>query len=173
MTHSDIIRAAINKEFKVPAAGAKKDVKNQPELVTESVKLEPLGQDRNKNRIWSLDGESACSSSSANCVLILIAASTRLYRSGNPFKRPCPLVAFTHTRAEFDEAIARYAAFGDEPPAKPEGKGPKGKLTTAQSTAYKKLVKVKEEEKKLAEQLTALIPGIEKEEQVSIGVAGM
>ena len=50
---------------------------------------------------------------------------------------------------------------------KPEGKGPKGKLTAAQSTQYKKAMKGKEDEGKLAEKLRELIPLIEKEEAVS------
>lgn len=54
-----MIRLTINKEFKVPGVSAKKDVKSLPDLVSGSVKLEPLGQDRNKNRIWSIDCESA------------------------------------------------------------------------------------------------------------------
>jgi hypothetical protein len=50
---------------------------------------------------------------------------------------------------------------------KPDGKGPKGKLTAAQSTQYKKAMKGKEDEGKLAEKLRELIPLIEKEEAVS------
>jgi hypothetical protein len=50
---------------------------------------------------------------------------------------------------------------------KPDGKGPKGKLTAAQSTQYKKAIKGKEDEGKLAEKLRELIPLIEKEEAVS------
>jgi len=52
--------------------------------------------------------------------------------------------------------------------SKPEGKGPKGKLTAAQSGQYKKALKGKEDEGKLAEKLRELIPAIEKEEAVSI-----
>lgn len=95
-----------------------------------------------------------------------IAASTRLYRSGNPFKRPCPLVAFAHTRAEFDATVEGYEAFSAESTSKPEGKGAKGKMTAAQANQYKRALKSKEDEKKLAEELRELIPGIEKEEQV-------
>jgi hypothetical protein len=51
---------------------------------------------------------------------------------------------------------------------KPEGKGPKGKLTAAQSGQYKKALKGKEDEGKLAEKLKEMIPAIEKEEAVSI-----
>jgi len=51
---------------------------------------------------------------------------------------------------------------------KPEGKGPKGKLTAAQSTQYKKAMKGKEDEGKLAEKLKELVPLIEKEEAVSL-----
>lgn len=58
MTHADVIRNAINKEYKVPGGSTKKDAKPQPDLVQESIKLEPLGQDRNKNRIWSIDCKS-------------------------------------------------------------------------------------------------------------------
>lgn len=96
-----------------------------------------------------------------------LLASTRLYRSGNPFKRPCPLGAFTHTRAEFDAIIEGYEAHAVEPTDKPEGKGAKGKLTVTQSNQYKRVLKSKEDEEKLAMGLRELIPGIEKEEQVS------
>jgi len=51
---------------------------------------------------------------------------------------------------------------------KPEGKGPKGKLTAAQSSQYKKALKGKEDEGKLAEKLRELVPLIEKEEAVSL-----
>lgn len=71
-----MIRSTINKEYKVPGVGAKKDAKAQPELVSGSIKLEPLGQDRNKNRIWSIDGESTVFGGSRSYKLSLISIHT-------------------------------------------------------------------------------------------------
>jgi hypothetical protein len=54
------VRAAINKENKVPGATVKKDAKAVPTLLAdgEELKLDPLGTDRDKARIWSIDSKS-------------------------------------------------------------------------------------------------------------------
>jgi hypothetical protein len=67
VTYADVIRNTINKEYKVPGISAKKDAKALPDLVSGSVKLEPLGQDRNKNRIWSIDCKPATHTNAKTC----------------------------------------------------------------------------------------------------------
>lgn len=98
--------------------------------------------------------------------------SPRVYKSGNPFKRPCPLTPITTTRAELEALTEFYAEHGAKDIVKPDGKGPKGKLTAAQSTQYKKAIKGKEDEGKLAEKLRELVPLIEKEEAVCLTFGG-
>jgi hypothetical protein len=164
--HSEVIRAVINREFKITGAAAKKEAKGIPELVPQDqfVKLEPLGHDRDKNRIWSIDSKST----SIQTGMRLMIDSTRVYKSGNPYKRPCPLVVLSQTRAEFDALAEKYSDHAEKPAVKPEGKGPKGKLTAAQSSQYKKAVKGKEDEGKVAEKLKEMIPAIEKEDAVGL-----
>ena len=60
MVHSEVIKGAINKEHKIPGTAAKKEAKGIPELVPDGalIKVEPLGHDRDKNRIWSFDSMS-------------------------------------------------------------------------------------------------------------------
>jgi hypothetical protein len=60
VVHSEVIKGAINKEAKIPGTAAKKEAKGIPELVPDGVfvKVEPLGHDRDKNRIWSFDSKS-------------------------------------------------------------------------------------------------------------------
>lgn len=89
-----------------------------------------------------------------------------MYKSGNPFKRPCPFVAITTTRAELQEQQAVYAAHGESKPEKPAGTGPKGKLKPSELLAYRRQVKGVEDEAKLAQWLAEdLVPRAEKEEQ--------
>lgn len=57
MVHSDVIRAVINNEAKIPATKKEKEIKLLPVPDDTPVKLEPLGTDRDKNRIWSFDGK--------------------------------------------------------------------------------------------------------------------
>ena len=53
VSHADPIRAIIHKEYKISDSKAK----NAPGIDTSIVSV-PLGQDRNKARIWSFDSES-------------------------------------------------------------------------------------------------------------------
>lgn len=122
------------------------------------IKLEPLGTDRKKVRIWSLDGEFALFG------LWLTSDSPRLYRSGNPFKRPCPLVPYTFTRDELQAEQERFAAYGAEKAPKLIGSGPKGKPTKTELRDHNKLVKGIQDEAKLAEKLAEIVPNVEKEE---------
>lgn len=58
MAHAESIKPIINIEYKLDAKGAKKvttaTTANDPE---ESIVTIPLGQDRDKNRIWAFDRE--------------------------------------------------------------------------------------------------------------------
>lgn len=59
MAHAESIKPIINIEYKLDAKGAKKvttatTTTNDPE---ESIVTIPLGQDRDKNRIWAFDRE--------------------------------------------------------------------------------------------------------------------
>ena len=56
MVHSDVIRAVINNEAKIPPTKKEKEIKGLPVTDPEIVKIEPLGHDRDKTRIWSFDG---------------------------------------------------------------------------------------------------------------------
>jgi hypothetical protein len=94
-------------------------------------------------------------------------ASGRIYQSGNPFKRPCPLETVTSSRAEVLQYQEKLRTYSNEPPAKPQGSGPKGKLTAGEVAKYKKLVKGVEDEKALAEEIEKLLPDMEKEEAVN------
>jgi hypothetical protein len=58
VVHSDVIRAVINNEAKIPPTKKEKEIKGLPVTDPEIVKVEPLGHDRDKNRIWSFDGMS-------------------------------------------------------------------------------------------------------------------
>jgi hypothetical protein len=62
--------------------------------------------------------------------------------------------------------LETYAEHSIKPTVKPEGKGPKGKLTAAQTSQYKKTLKGKEDEGKVAQKMRDLIPAIEKEDAV-------
>ena len=53
MVYSEPIRTIINREFRVGEPKGKKHAID----MEWSVATEPLGQDRDKNRIWSLDRE--------------------------------------------------------------------------------------------------------------------
>ncbi|ORX37258.1 hypothetical protein BD324DRAFT_625436 [Kockovaella imperatae] len=160
LAYSEPIKQIINKNNKVgEGRGAKKSAAEEDKKkagsgtgataapsTEDEIKLSPLGQDRDKNRIWSLD------------------YSNRLYKSGNPFKRPCPVTTISSTRAEYQALIDRYAAHGTVKMEKLKPKEGKAKSTNAEIVAYKKLIKGIEDEKELAEKLTKRLPEIEKEE---------
>lgn len=65
---------------------------------------------------------------------------------------------------EYQEKLKIYSS---EPPRKPEGSGPKGKMTAGEVAKYKKLVKGVEDEKALVGEIEKLLPDMEKEEAVS------
>lgn len=94
----------------------------------------------------------------------LTSDSPRLYRSGNPFKRPCPLVPITFNRAQLQAEQERMAVHGAKKVPKLVGSGPKGKPTRAEMKEHSKLTKGVEQEGKLAEKIAAMFPDVEKEE---------
>jgi hypothetical protein len=100
-------------------------------------------------------------------ICLTLPASSRLYKSGNPFKRPCPLTTLATTRTEFEAAQARFASYGAQPSPKLKAGGKNGKPTPQESVAHRKLLKGMEEEKALSEILAGRIADIEKEEAVS------
>jgi hypothetical protein len=57
VVHSDVIRAVINIEHKTPSTKKEKEIKGLPVTEDTPVKLEPLGNNRDKNRIWSFDSK--------------------------------------------------------------------------------------------------------------------
>ncbi|ORY25948.1 hypothetical protein BCR39DRAFT_498733 [Naematelia encephala] len=141
LTACPAIRSVIDNEWKF-APKLKKD----PVSIDYSVHTEPLGQDRLKNRIWALDD------------------SGRLYRSGNPFKRPCHLVLMSRNLAELRTYTEQCQAHGASKPPRAKGSGSKGRMTAAEEREYKKTIARIKSEKELGEKLEELIPAVEKEE---------
>ncbi|GMK57315.1 hypothetical protein CspeluHIS016_0401490 [Cutaneotrichosporon spelunceum] len=153
LSHSDVIREKIkDAQAKKDEANKKKPKRKNPEPEEEKVDksaeiwIEPIGLDRNKNRIWSLD------------------KSARLYKSGNPFKRPCPLVPMTTTRAELQSQMELFKAHGEVLLPKPIGSGLKGKPTQKEAMAHRRKLKGIEDEKQLGEWVEQFLPHVEKEE---------
>lgn len=60
VTHSEHIRTIINNAKRGPEAKAKKGTASKRPQQDEapSISIEPLGQNRNRQRIWALDGRS-------------------------------------------------------------------------------------------------------------------
>ncbi|BEI86219.1 hypothetical protein CcaverHIS002_0605060 [Cutaneotrichosporon cavernicola] len=154
LSHSDMIREKIkDAQAKKDEANKKKPKRKNPETeegekVDKSAEIwiEPVGLDRNKNRIWSLD------------------KSARLYKSGNPFKRPCPLVTMTTMRGELQSQMEQFKAHGQVVLPKPTGSGPKGKPTQKEAMAHRRQLKGVEDEKQLGEWVEQFLPNVEKEE---------
>ncbi|KIR57050.1 hypothetical protein I315_00211 [Cryptococcus gattii Ru294] len=140
LTHSEHIRAIINNAKRGPEIKPKKGTASKKPLQDEapSISIEPLGQNRNRQRIWALDD------------------SWRLYRSGNPFKRPCPMESFTHTRDDFFAYIAEVEEYGGQ-----SQEGTKKEKATSQ---HRRFIKGVQDEKRLAEILKDRVERIEKEE---------
>lgn len=156
VTHADNIRGIIHKEYKINDVKAK-----AVDGLSTSIQIAPLGLDRTKGRIWSFDGGSTSSGDIADP-----PASGRIYRSGNPFKRPCPLETITHNRTEVLAYHEDLKSYTSQTPKKPEGSGPKGKLTPAEVVKHRKIVKGVEDEAALVGEIEKLLPEIEKEEAV-------
>lgn len=93
-----------------------------------------------------------------------------MYKSGNPFKRPCPLVSIVQTRGELQELHDRYEKHGESKLEKPKPAAGKSKATAAELRAYTKNIKGIEDERALAVKIAELIPAVEKEEQVRLAL---
>ena len=85
-----------------------------------------------------------------------------MYKSGNPFKRPCPLVALSSNKTQLEALQQQYSTHGAEKATKPKGGGKQDAIK------FKKLQKGIEDEKVLADKIEAMMPDVEKEEAVSI-----
>ena len=90
-----------------------------------------------------------------------------MYKSGNPFKRPCPLVALSSNRNELQILLDKYTEHGSLNVAKAKVSGRKGKPNAAEALAHRKLLKGIEDERLLAEKIGQLLPAVEKEQAVS------
>lgn len=93
-----------------------------------------------------------------------------MYSSGNPFKRPCPLVTYTQTKAEFLSKLEQLDAVREAatPPSVTAAlHGKRAKQNREEYLKAKKLVAAKQTESKLADAMQNLLPEIEKHEQVS------
>lgn len=70
VTHSEHIRAIINNAKRGPEIKPKKGTASKKPLQDEapSISIEPLGQNRNRQRIWALDGRFAPCPCTRRCV---------------------------------------------------------------------------------------------------------
>lgn len=162
VTHSERIRTIINNAKRGPEAKSKKGTASKRPQQDEapSISIEPLGQNRNRQRIWALDGRSFFVIY-ARCVAhIWSSDSWRLYRSGNPFKRPCPMESFTHTRDDYFAYIVEVEEYG--------GQSQEGTKKEKATSRHRRFIKGVQDEKKLAEILKDRVERIEKEEAVRL-----
>jgi hypothetical protein len=58
VTHSETIREKIKEQMAISSA-AKRSAEQMEKDALTAIKLEPIGMDRNKKRVWSLDGKLA------------------------------------------------------------------------------------------------------------------
>ncbi|WRT67967.1 uncharacterized protein IL334_004941 [Kwoniella shivajii] len=147
LTHSESIRNIIHREFPAKAMDSKAK-RPPPAEITEkdSIVVKELGLNRDRARVWAFDD------------------SWRLYKSGNPYKRPCQLISITTNRDSYDQLITELETFSqlrsegnpDEIPSTAKS----GKL----SNELKKLVQARKNEASLAERLKERIEAVEKEE---------
>ncbi|WVQ85019.1 hypothetical protein IAT38_007183 [Cryptococcus sp. DSM 104549] len=140
LAHAESIRAIVNQEWKVAETSKKKSVTAKYSLPDDAppIKVEPIGHTRDRMRVWSVD------------------SSWHLWKSGNPFKRPCPMIALTTTKDEYLALIELLEAYGDKSQDMPGG----GKVTNV----HRRLVKGIQDEGKLAVALKERVEVIEKEE---------
>nr|ODN85338.1 hypothetical protein L203_04947 [Cryptococcus depauperatus CBS 7841] len=143
LTYSELIRNIINSSQKsVPKPKKGSSSKNvTKEEETSSIIVEPLGQSRNRQRIWALDD------------------SWRLYRSGNPFKRPCPLESISLSKDDYFQYLNEIEIYGAQSQEPPSGNG-----GTKSGAQWKRWLKGVQDEKKLSESLRERVDRVEKEE---------
>ncbi|WVW84883.1 hypothetical protein I302_106918 [Kwoniella bestiolae CBS 10118] len=143
LTHSDSIRNVIHREFPAKAndsRGKKPQLENE---ARDSIIVKELGLTRDRARIWSFDD------------------SWRLYKSGNPYKRPCQLICITSDRETYDRLISDLESFSESSETKPNNGVAKGSKA---ATEAKKLAQARKNEGDLAERLKDRIESAEKEE---------
>ncbi|TYJ56437.1 hypothetical protein B9479_002840 [Cryptococcus floricola] len=151
LTHSANIRDTVNTASSSSTTKPKKG-SNKPVEEVPAINVEPLGLNRDKQRVWSLDD------------------SWRLYRSGNPFKRPCPMESVSDTKQDYLAYVESIVAYGAQEQSqaayeKAQEDGSKGKKKADKGNAgYKKWVKGVQDEKKLGQALEGRVENIEKEE---------
>ncbi|KAK6907994.1 hypothetical protein I203_101995 [Kwoniella mangroviensis CBS 8507] len=145
LTHSESIRNIIHREFPAKAndsRGKKPHIENEGR---DSIIVKELGLTRDRARIWSFDD------------------SWRLYKSGNPYKRPCQLSSITTDRGSYERLIEEMESFSKSVPETPAGKGSSAKGSKAPLES-KRLAQAKKNEGDLAERLKERIESVEKEE---------
>ncbi|WVO18106.1 hypothetical protein L204_105808 [Cryptococcus depauperatus] len=137
LTYSELIRNIINSSQKsVPKPKKGSSSKNvTKEEETSSIIVEPLGQSRNRQHSW------------------------RLYRSGNPFKRPCPLESISLSKDDYFQYLNEIETYGAQSQEPPSGNG-----GTKSGAQWKRWLKGVQDEKKLSESLRERVDRVEKEE---------
>ncbi|WVQ65582.1 uncharacterized protein L199_003760 [Kwoniella botswanensis] len=145
LTHSESIRNIIHREFPAKAndsRGKKPQIENEGR---DSIIVKELGLTRDRARIWSFDD------------------SWRLYKSGNPYKRPCQLSSITTDRESYERLIEEMESFSKSVPELPAGKGSAAKGSKA-ALESKKSAQAKKNEGDLTEKLKERVESVEKEE---------
>ncbi|KAK8858751.1 hypothetical protein IAR55_002980 [Kwoniella newhampshirensis] len=133
LTHSESIRSIVNREYGVVEGKGKKSA--EPVSNTESIVIPTLGLTRDRGRIWGFDD------------------SWRLWKSGNPFKRPCPMFTIVSTKEEYLSYVEDIEKFGGQSITTSNGKPDRSRLA-----------KSIQEERALAAKLRERIPVIEIDE---------
>ncbi len=79
-------------------------------------------------------------------------------------------MTITSNGLETQDLLYKITSHGSQSKPKLKGSGSKGKPTAAEAVAHRKLLKGIEDEKKLAGKLADLMPAVEKEEGVGVGL---
>ncbi|OCF46019.1 hypothetical protein I317_00107 [Kwoniella heveanensis CBS 569] len=139
LSHAENIRNIINREFPAKAGDSRAKKGAEAEVnEKDSIVMNTLGQNRDRARIWAMDD------------------SWRLYKSGNPFKRPCPLVPVTTSRETYEAFLADVETFSSQAVVVPKG--------TRETAEQRRLSANIKNEQALAETLRARTEVIEKED---------
>ncbi|WWD18646.1 hypothetical protein CI109_103099 [Kwoniella shandongensis] len=139
LSHSESIRSVINREFGVVEGKGKKTAEPAPSTA-ESIKVPALGLTRDRARVWGFDD------------------SWRLWKSGNPYKRPCAMITIISTKEQYMSYLEDIDTFTSQSNTKPASSGKK------EAAAHAKLARSIKEEFALAKKLRERIPIIEQEE---------
>ncbi|WVF68996.1 hypothetical protein IAT40_003770 [Kwoniella sp. CBS 6097] len=139
LSHAENIRNMINREFPAKVMDGKGKKAAEADVnEKDSIVMKTLGQNRDRSRIWAMDD------------------SWRLYKSGNPFKRPCPLIPVTTSRASYEAFLSDVETFASQSVVIPKG--------TRETAEQRKLGANIKNEKSLAEALRGRMEAIEKED---------